>query len=133
MDILGDRGIGTLTGWLRGLGHRQQAISNNIANIDTPGYVRQEAPFEAELRRAVGRGTSQLATTDSRHIGQGGTARNQLGLQAAQLLESQRLDGNSVDIDQEMVSLAETQLRYQAAASALNTKLTTIRNVIRNS
>lgn len=133
MNVLGDSAIGTIAGWLRGLSRRQEAISNNIANIDTPGYRRQEVPFEAELRRAIGQGTAKLSTTAPGHMSTAGTARNQLGVQAAQLLTSQRLDGNDVDIDQEMVSLAETQMRYQAAASALNTKLSIIRNVIRGS
>jgi flagellar basal-body rod protein FlgB len=61
MKLLGDPTLGTLGGWLHGLSARQEAISNNIANIDTPGYVRQEAPFEAELRRAVGRGTRRTS------------------------------------------------------------------------
>jgi flagellar basal-body rod protein FlgB len=131
MRELGDSTIGTLAGWLRGLSARQQAISNNIANIDTPGYIRQEAPFEAELRRAIGRGAASLATTDPGHIPVGGRAEHQLGTQAAQLLTSSRMDGNDVSIDQEMVTLAETQLRYQAASSALSKKLQTIRDVLR--
>lgn len=131
MNVLGDSTIGTITGWLRGLAHRQEATSSNIANIDTPGYRRQEVPFEAELRRAIGSGSQRLATTDPRHLAAGRSTRDQLGVQAAQLLTSSRLDGNDVDVDQEMITLAETQMRYQAAASALNTKLSTIRNVIR--
>jgi flagellar basal-body rod protein FlgB len=47
-----------------------------------------------------------------------------------QLLTSSRMDGNNVDIDQEMVSLSETQMRYQAATSALNIKLNTLKDVI---
>jgi len=130
-NILGDSGISTITGWLRGLSQRQQAVSNNIANIDTPGYQRQEVPFEAQLRQAIGQGSNRLATTDPRHIVAGGSARTQLGTQAAQLLTSSRLDSNNVDIDQEMVTLSETQMRYQAAASALSTKISILRNVIR--
>ncbi len=68
MNPIADRGIETLTGWLRGLSRRQGAISNNIANIDTPGYIRQEVNFETELQRQLGRGSSSLATTDPRHI-----------------------------------------------------------------
>jgi flagellar basal body rod protein FlgB len=41
------------------------------------------------------------------------------------------MDGNDVSIDQEMVTLAETQLRFQAASSALSKKLQTIRDVLR--
>ncbi|MCC6386358.1 MAG: flagellar basal body rod protein FlgB [Dehalococcoidia bacterium] len=128
---LGDSTIQTARSWLTGLSRRQQAISDNIANIDTPGYVAKEVPFEQQLQRAIGQGNSRLATTNARHIAASGSSRNQIGLQAAQEMTTQRRDGNSVDIDQEMVSLAETQMRYQAAASALNTKIATLRNVIR--
>jgi flagellar basal-body rod protein FlgB len=131
MNIFGDRGVETASAWLRGLSRRQEAISNNIANIDTPGYTRQEAPFESELRRALGTGPSQLATTDPRHIRAGTGAHDQLGVQATQLLNSARRDGNDVDVDQEMVLLAETQMRYQAAASALSTKISILREILR--
>ena len=127
---LGDSTMGTLTGWLNGLSRRQSAVSDNIANIDTPGYRRKEVPFETELRRAIGNGTARIATTDSRHVATSSRIGGQ-NTQATQMLNSSRLDGNDVDIDQEMVTLSETQLRYQAASSALNTKLATIRNVIR--
>ena len=133
LNLLGDSTIGTVRGWLQGLSQRQQAISNNIANIDTPGYQATDVAFETELRRSIGERTGDLAVTDARHITTSSRRTGQLGTQAAQLLTSQRLDGNNVDIDQEMVKLAETQMRYQAAASALNTKLNTIRNVIRGS
>lgn len=131
VNPLGDRALGTISSWLGGLSARQQAIGENIANIDTPGYTRKEVPFEAELRRALGRGTAPLATTDPRHITAGMRVRDQVGLQAAQQLTSARLDGSNVDIDAEMVELATTQMRYQAATSALNTKFGILRNVIR--
>ena len=33
---------------------RNEAISNNIANVDTPNYKRQDVSFEAELQHALG-------------------------------------------------------------------------------
>lgn len=130
MNSLGDSTIGTITGWLDGLGRRQDAISNNIANIDTPGYQRQDVPFETELQREIGGGSEPLLTSDPRHISAGSRLRNQLGMDPAQMLTSSRMDDNNVDIDQEMITLSETQMRYQAAASALNIKLGTLRQVI---
>jgi flagellar basal-body rod protein FlgB len=130
VNRLGDSTMGTLTGWLNGLSRRQSAVSDNIANIDTPGYRRKEVAFETELMRATNHRDSRIATTDPRHIATSSRTGGQT-TQATQLLTSSRLDSNNVDIDQEMVTLSETQLRYQAASSALNTKLATIRNVIR--
>ncbi len=130
MNPIGDRGLQTLTGWLDGLSRRQQATSNNIANIDTPGYARQSVNFETELRRHFNQGTTPLAATDARHITAGGTLRGQMGMDAQQMLSSSRMDGNTVDIDQEMVTLTETQMRFQAASQALSKKLAIIRTVI---
>jgi flagellar basal-body rod protein FlgB len=130
MNPIGDRGLQTLTGWLDGLSARQQATSNNIANIDTPGYVRQQVNFETELQRMFNRGSNGMAATDARHYTGGNSLRDQLGMDPQQLLESSRMDGNSVDIDQEMITLTETQMRFQAASQALSKKLGTIRTVI---
>jgi len=130
MNPIADRGIAQVTAWLAGLGRRQGAIANNIANIDTPGYVRQDVTFETELQRAFGRQAGQLATTDPRHLPTTPARRDSLGLDPQQLLTSSRYDGNTVDIDQEMVLLAETQMRYQAAAQVLSRKLNNIRTAI---
>ncbi|WBL36677.1 flagellar basal body rod protein FlgB [Tepidiforma flava] len=130
MNPIADRGIAQVTAWLAGLGRRQGAIANNIANIDTPGYVRQDVTFETELQRAFGRHSSQLAVTDPRHIAAPSRRTGQLGLDPQQLLVTSRLDANTVDVDQEMVLLAETQMRYQAAASVLSRKLNNIRTAI---
>jgi flagellar basal-body rod protein FlgB len=126
----GDTGISTISSWLHGLSARQQATSNNIANIDTPGYQRQEVPFETQLQRQIGHGTQQLATTDPKHIATGAKLRSQLGIDPAQLLTSSRLDQNNVDIDQEMVLLSQTQMQYQAASHAISSKLSNIRTAI---
>ena len=130
MNVFGDKSLDTITSWIHGLSARQQAIGNNIANIDTPGYQRQEVPFETELQRQIGTTQQQLLTNDPRQITAGAQLRNGLGVDPAQLLTSSRLDSNNVDIDQEMVSLSDTQMRYQAASQALTTKLDILKKVI---
>ena len=34
---------------------RNAAIGNNISNVDTPGYKREDVAFESELKKALGR------------------------------------------------------------------------------
>ena len=34
---------------------RENVITNNIANIDTPGYKRQDVDFESVLQKALGK------------------------------------------------------------------------------
>jgi flagellar basal-body rod protein FlgB len=131
MNVFGDRGLGQVGLWMTGLGQRRNATADNIANIDTPGYQRKEVTFETALRRAYGTGENQMAATNAMHYSAGTTASGN-GLQRTQALDSARNDGNDVDIDQEMITLAETQMQYQAAANALNRKLDTIRNILRS-
>ena len=130
MSQISDTTIGTAATWLQRLSQRQQATSNNIANIDTPGYKRQTVNFETELKRAVSRGASSLVTTDPRHIALSTPLRSGLGIDPTQLLTSSRLDGNNVDIDSEMLNLADTQMRYTAASNVISSKLKTLRTVI---
>jgi flagellar basal-body rod protein FlgB len=132
VNPIGDKELGTIAAWLNGLSQRQDAISNNIANIDTPGYQRQDVAFETALQRQIGAGSQDLTTTDPRHITAGSKMRNTLGIDPAQTLTSSRLDQNNVDIDQEMISLSDTQMRYQAASTALTQKLSILRDVIRS-
>ena len=40
---------------MRGSWQRQTALTNNIANADTPGYRRQEVNFQSALQSAVER------------------------------------------------------------------------------
>jgi flagellar basal-body rod protein FlgB len=131
INPFGDSTIGVASAWLGGLSRRSKAISDNIANIDTPGYRAKEVPFETELRQALGNGGVRLATTSPGHLAVAPSGRSGLGLQDIQSLTSQRMDGNNVDIDAQMTSLTETQMRYQAAASALSTRLATLKEVIR--
>ena len=54
---------------LDGLSRRQQLISRNIANIDTPGYRAQEVSFESAIQRVLKtNGQVQLAVTKPGHM-----------------------------------------------------------------
>ncbi len=119
---------------LTGLSRRQEAISSNVANIDTVGYQRRSVAFEEDLAAALRRTNERvsLAQTDPRHIGAAslGAPRNPNTVTAREVV-ADRNDGNRVSIDEEMTLLAETQLRYQALTTTLTRRLTTLRNVIR--
>lgn len=118
---------------LGGLTRRTEAISENVANIDTPGYKRQSVSFERALEAEVLRNTDRvaMATTDPRHISSAGrTAENPNRISPRDVI-SERNDANNVSIDEEMALLAETQIRYQALTSTLSRRLSTLRSVIR--
>ena len=86
---------------------RNNIISNNIANNDTPGYKRKDVQFESYLAMELIRGgnlRSRVANTDlDRLDGIAYTDYSSL---------SYRADGNNVDINTENTYLAENQLRY---------------------
>ena len=132
---------------MNGAARRQEAIANNIANAETPGYRREMVNFEAVLRQqldqqqAATRGfdASQLHTTDARHLSKhtpsagasqgppssGGADDNTFG-------SGGRNDGNNVDLGLEMTNLAITQIQFAALTTAMAARLRTLRSVIEN-
>ncbi len=129
--IFNNRAMRTLGGALDGLAGRQNAISSNIANAETPGYQRRTAPFEQQLRAQLGGGSVSMAATQPGHIAKASTPRSTLRNtpQGAEMLGT-RNDANGVDIEQEMTDLAETTIRYYAVADVLKSKIETLRQVI---
>lgn len=107
---------------------RNEAIANNIANVDTPGYKRQDVSFEAELQRAL---------TENRYLSMDEKVKNvdTSRLDPRPYIDnagySYRLDGNNVDIDQENVYLAENQLRYQGLMTGIQAEFKNLQTVIK--
>ena len=107
---------------------RNEAISNNIANVDTPGYKRQDVAFESVLRQALGNNRyesmdDKVANVDLSRL------RGRAYLDYANY--SYRLDGNNVDIENENVMLAENQLKYQGLISSINQEFTNLKTVMK--
>ena len=135
MSITGDLLFKGTVEWLsKGLDAaslRQQVIAENLANVETPGYKRKTVEFEAELQKAIKRPQKlQLECTHPRHIS---------GLKNSGTLEptikcdrstSMRNDGNNVDLEGEMASLAANALTYRALLQQLDSKLSRLRTVI---
>lgn len=107
---------------------REQTIANNIANVDTPGYKRQDVEFESVLKRELGNSkyTSLDEKVSSLHLDH---------LQAKERTEyagfAYRLDGNNVDIDTENVELASETLRYLGLTDSINQEFTRLKSVIK--
>lgn len=107
---------------------RHEAISNNLANVDTPGYKRQDVDFEAAFRRALK--NSKYTAMDSRvdNIKLSSLKPRTYTDYAAY---SYRLDGNNVDVDTENVMMASNQLKYNALMESVKQEFTNLRNVIK--
>ena len=107
---------------------RNEAISNNIANVDTPGYKRQDVAFESVLQQALGNNRYQ-SMDDKVAIVNLSRLRGRAYVDYANY--SYRLDGNNVDIENENVMLAENQLKYQGLISSINQEFTNLQTVMK--
>ncbi|HNQ84985.1 MAG TPA: flagellar basal body rod protein FlgB [Deltaproteobacteria bacterium] len=103
--------------------YRQQVISGNIANVDTPGYRSREALFEKELESRL-----KLTATDPGHLGK--SPGQPLYRTVDDPFSRIGNDANTVDIDREMMKLSQNQLLYSASAEIITRKLDELRNVI---
>ena len=95
----------SLESYLRLTTSREQAISANMANVDTPGYHTRDINFNGELKRAMNGFLSQ--TEDGVATAQ----MNPVVQEVPGLME--RPDGNNVSLDREGLLMSETQLQYQ--------------------
>jgi flagellar basal-body rod protein FlgB len=94
---------------------RQSLLVSNIANVDTPGYRTQDIDFHGEFALALGQDPAAPLLP---------TVRQVHGLMS-------RPDGNNVSVDREGLLLAELQLKYQAAVTAMKAEFAMIRYAIR--
>jgi flagellar basal-body rod protein FlgB len=126
---------------LTGLQQRQQAIANNIANVDTPNYKAKAVAFEEALKAELAgapKGPPKLQrlgldATDARHIAVKPVMRGTFDARPVTFDTadgSLRNDGNTVDVDREMSKLAETTILYNAMGQMTAGKLGTIRTAI---
>jgi len=109
-------------GWMR-----NSVISNNIANVDTPGYKRKDVDFEVYLNCAVSGGSSlddEIAGIDLETIT--GTTYTDYAT------VDYRLDGNNVDIDTENVELAKNQMKYYTMLDSISQEFTRLKSVMKS-
>jgi flagellar basal-body rod protein FlgB len=103
--------------------YRQEVISGNIANVDTPGYKAKEALFESELDSKI-----KLIATNPQHLKKSPGE----GLYKTVDDPFSRIgnDSNTVDIDREMMKLNQNQILYTASANVIQNKIDELKNVI---
>jgi flagellar basal-body rod protein FlgB len=113
--MLDDVSIDVLQSALRGLSAREQAISDNIANVNTPYFTARRVEFESALRRAVAEGADPMGAPPSAFL----------------TSDPAGLNGNNVDLNAETVLSAQTQMAYDLAARAVGDRFTLVRTAIR--
>ena len=96
---------------------RHRVISNNLANVNTPGFHRQEVSFEETFARELQRGGETRASEVQPRVveSQTGTARE---------------DGNNVDLDKEIGDLGKNALMFDTATQLLLGQISSMRTAI---
>ena len=94
---------------------RNQAIGNNLSNVDMPGYKRQDVAFEDVLKKVASLKMEKLTPAIFRDYAD----------------YSYRLDKNNVDVDTEGVMLAENQLKYQGLLTGIQQEFSNLQTVMK--
>jgi len=92
---------------MRGSSLRQTLLTDNLANVNTPGYQRKDVDFHAALAAAQRTGeTAESVSFNPR----------------ADASRTVRADGSGIDADQESAELAKNALEYEALVSVAGTR-----------
>ncbi len=101
------------------LNTNQSVISQNIANADTPGYRAKQLEkndFSGLVDQLSGgkkgsNATVMMKTNSARHMNASGVAGDSATIKKADSAE-ESLNGNSVVLEEEMLKLADNQMKY---------------------
>ena len=109
---------------------REEVLTNNIANVDTPNYKRQDVEFTTYLKSAL-----EQAGTPASTLTQKVNEANLSGITTRTYPEnttlSYRMDGNNVDLSTENAELAAEQINYNALIDSMNNEFTRMKAVLK--
>jgi flagellar basal-body rod protein FlgB len=118
-----DRNFPTLENLLAYTSKRQQALSSNITNLDTPGYRAKDYTFEAEMASQA----ISMTTTSPNHIA---PVQDTPGARIFEVGTKDKPNGNNVDIERELTEITKNGLEYITLVQYLNQKIRTLRSAI---
>ncbi len=111
---------------------RHNVTASNIANAETPGYKAKKVDFEEALTRAIDHeGLGKAHTSSQEHflMGQGAISRARADVYDNPDVNVTN-DGNTVDMERELSTLAENSILYKAALQLINKKLGAMRYAV---
>ena len=126
MGILFNDTIQVLTSMLQGTTLRHEVLSRNIANLETPGYRGQDVSFRTALRSAMLEGPGEPGQAPPE---QGPHVRPVIQEEARR---SMRQDGNTVDLDRQMVKVAQNAMHHNALIHLMNSRFNLLRLAMRD-
>ena len=109
---------------------REEVLTNNIANVDTPNYKRQDVEFSSYLANALQRSGKNSAPLTQRV---NNVNYNDLAIRTYtdNSTLSYRTDGNNVDLSTENVELASEQINYNALIDSTNNEFSRFKAVLK--
>jgi len=112
---------------------RQQVLSSNIANADTPNYKARDFDFKTAMTQALDERMrlpdTSLVLTSARHIPAKATSPNPTEL-LYRMPYQPSLDSNTVDMDVERVHMADNTLHYMSSMQMLTGRIRTMMTAI---
>lgn len=106
---------------------RNRVISENLANVETPGYKAREVDFRKAMADADQNGALGLSRSNAKHIAAAGSRE---GVKVENSTRPAKADGNNVDQEIEIVNLSENTVIYNAASEILSRKIKLLRFAI---
>ncbi len=131
-QIVGNKALDVMQRGMGAANLRQEVISHNIANVNTPNFKKSDVIFEDLLAKELdldATGRLKVVRTHDRHmpIAFRGRAAAKVELDPS---SSMRYDKNNVDIDVEMASLAKNSLYFNALARQVGAEFSRMRTVV---
>lgn len=118
---------------LDGSSRRHEAISDNMSNVNTPGYKRKEVAFQDKLEEAYMGEKPDVALHQghSRHISLG--TEKPVKPSKFQVNDTNmRNDENNVDPDRQMAKLSKNSMYYQGLSQFLSQQFTSVNTLIQD-
>ena len=109
---------------------KQVVAASNLANVNTPGYEAQEVDFDATLDQQIG--GARLTLTNARHLGGSPDASGDYGTRTTADAAARR-DGNTVQVDRELLNMTRASGEFARAQTALAAKFRLVRYAINES
>lgn len=109
---------------------RQNLLSQNLANVNTPYYKRLDIDFKTVFAAEVDKNELQLYRTHPKHISNSTPVEGAIHV-TRETKTIERYDQNNIDPEYEMAQVVENSLYFQAVSQELAGKFSTLKMVIR--
>ncbi|MCB0338243.1 MAG: flagellar basal body rod protein FlgB [Bdellovibrionales bacterium] len=131
IDSMIDKNVDSLGKVLDLRWRRQQALTSNISNAETPGYRATDLTFAGELQQAFNNDSSNgMLKTNPKHLDLNESSSAHL---VPDLTGATRADGNNVDLDTQMGKLMLNTSAFERESNVIQKKLRMLRMAIQYS